>query len=103
MPNYEFTTEDVEYLRLGEKRVRRRFAELPPRRRRLSQYSDRHQLRDPLAEVPRARPQGPPRPNRHRRPVERRAPRDAGGDAAERFPIRFAPVAGGLTRGRCDG
>ena len=147
MPTYEITTEDVEYLRhgdralvarlykpkgdgpfpavvdlhggawtsgdltgtqgldqsSGEERVCRRLAEFPPCGRWISDLADRHQLRYPLGQGACARPQDPARPGRHRRPVERRAPRDAGGDAAERYAICFGAVAGRVARGRCDG
>ena len=127
MPNYEFTTEDVEYLRHGDKPLIARLykpkgdgpfpavidlhggawnsgdltgtqgldqtlakngfvvASLNFRHAAdgYPEYSDRHQLRDPLVEGACPRPQGPPRPDRHRGSVERRTSRDAGGDAAK--------------------
>ena len=76
---------------------------LPPCRRRLSDVARRHQLCDPLGEGERVGTEHARRPGRHRRTVERRASRHAGGDAAERSALCGDPVAVIGTGGGCDG
>ncbi len=136
---YEFTTEDVEYLRHGDRRLIARLykpkgegpfpavidlhggawnngdltgtqgldetlakngfvvasLEFPPCRRRVSDIADRHQLCDPLGQGACPRPEGQPGPGRQRGSVERRSPRDARGDAAERYAIRLRAAPAG--------
>ena len=147
MATYEYTTQDVEYLRHGDRKFMARlfkpqgkgpfpaiievhggawcngdlnecqiYAEGFARaglavaaidfrhaERRLSDVACRHQLCDPLGEGACVGTEHARRPGRHRRAVERRASRHAGGDAAERSALCGDPVAVIGTRGGCDG